>query len=566
MANCLDEILCENAFGCDILVLDEQENPIDISTINNGDSVIFVVPEKPGCVFNGWVNENGQQYYYEIVGENKYLIRDIDCSKQYYAKFCQIFYRIEIRTNSDCFLPRIRLAKYGDVVEISTEENARCRFLNWTKDGLLYSTEQTFEYVVTSNAVFYANYDIAQYRITAKPDDRNKGECEGSGVYDFGDSVEISALAKPGCYFVGWEDGVNSSERVVLVDGNKTYVAKFESSINVISINPSQGGYVIGGGKYQTGSIVTLQAFSNPGWTFSYWEIEKNVYEGDKLNFVASKNLLVSPMFEQEIYEVSFFASPNNSGTFPDLPQKNYEYGDNVLVTATPENGYEFVKWEDGYNNSERSITVFGNANYVAIFKPLPQEHQITVILNDAISCPIYIGPNIVSYQVGDDTVCTGINGTQIKLAPAIPNGKQLVSVTNQNGDTVWTSTNTVKTQLIPYVIGDSDDILTLNFEDIYFSCEITIEPLNDATSGKLVIDVMLGDTYQKFTPTLEDNKLKITGIQYNTSLRLIAQQSSGDYTFLYWRSGNRSYSSQPVNVPVIGNLKFIATYVKEVV
>lgn len=566
MANCLDEILCENAFGCDIIVLDEQENPIDVSSINNGDNVIFVVQEKPGYVFGGWVNENGEPYYYEIVGENKYLIRNIDCSNQYYAKFCIIFYRVEIRFNSDCFIPRMILSRYGDIVNISAEESTRCRFLNWTKDNVLYSLERTFEYVVTSDTVFYANYDIAEYRITAKPDNRNKGVCTGSGVYEFGESVEIAASAKPGYYFVGWEDGVMSSSRVILVDGNKTYIAKFETSINVITIDNSQGGYVIGGGKHQTGSIVTLQAFSNPGWVFSYWEIEKEIYEGNELNFVASKNLLVSPRFEQDFYTVNFVVSPEGSGHFLDLLQKTYEYGEIVNITALPENGYEFVKWDDGYGFAERNITVAGDANYVAIFKPITESHQVSVVLNDATSCPIYVGSNIISQELDNNSVCYGISGTQIKLAPIIPNGKRLVSVTNSDSQTVWVATNKERTGLIPYTIGDTDEILTLNFEDTVFSCEITISPLNEDISGTIVMDLDVDGTYQKFTPTLENSKLYLNNISYGSSLSAYTQQSSGDYTFLYWRLGKRAYSTQTLELPVTNNLKIVATYVKEVV
>ena len=133
MATCFDKIFCENISGCDITILDTNGNPIDPFLIDNGDDIIFVVEEKPGFIFDGWVDEENNPYYYEIVGENRYLIREIDCSKQYLAKFCEITYSVNVSANNGCMDSYTIHAKYGDIVNIIASNSPSCRFLYWTK-------------------------------------------------------------------------------------------------------------------------------------------------------------------------------------------------------------------------------------------------------------------------------------------------------------------------------------------------------------------------------------------------------------------------------------------------
>ena len=46
-----------------------------------------------------------------------------------------------------------------------------------------------------------------------------------------------------------------------------------------------------------------------------------------------------------------------------------YEFGTVATITATPNEGYRFVSWNDGNTNNPRTITVTGNATYIATFE-----------------------------------------------------------------------------------------------------------------------------------------------------------------------------------------------------
>ena len=46
-----------------------------------------------------------------------------------------------------------------------------------------------------------------------------------------------------------------------------------------------------------------------------------------------------------------------------------YEFGAQVTITATPNQGYRFVRWTDGNTNNPRTITATANATYIATFE-----------------------------------------------------------------------------------------------------------------------------------------------------------------------------------------------------
>jgi hypothetical protein len=49
-----------------------------------------------------------------------------------------------------------------------------------------------------------------------------------------------------------------------------------------------------------------------------------------------------------------------------------YEEGTEVTITATPEEGYEFIGWSDGENSSERVITISSETSISANFQITP--------------------------------------------------------------------------------------------------------------------------------------------------------------------------------------------------
>jgi hypothetical protein len=68
-----------------------------------------------------------------------------------------------------------------------------------------------------------------QYTITATSSNSTMGSVTGGGVYAGSNTVELRATANPGYRFTGWNDGVTTNPRTIVVTGNTTYVANFDN-------------------------------------------------------------------------------------------------------------------------------------------------------------------------------------------------------------------------------------------------------------------------------------------------------------------------------------------------
>ena len=60
----------------------------------------------------------------------------------------------------------------------------------------------------------------------------------------------------------------------------------------------------------------------------------------------------------------------------------DYEENATATLTATPNAGYSFVKWDDGVTANPRTVTVTAAATYTAIFEAVPTEPTVKVTFN----------------------------------------------------------------------------------------------------------------------------------------------------------------------------------------
>ena len=106
-----------------------------------------------------------------------------------------------------------------------------------------------------------------------------------------------------------------------------------------------------------------------------------------------------------------------------------YNAGSAATLTATPNNGYRFVQWQDGSISATRNVIVTANATYTATFEAIPPtQYTLTVLSNN------------------DDwgTVSGGgtyDEGSRVELAAAGSSGYHFVNWSDGNADSVRTVT-----------------------------------------------------------------------------------------------------------------------------
>ena len=101
--------------------------------------------------------------------------------------------------------------------------------------------------------------------------------------YENGSIVEVTALADPGWMFDHWQGDLSGSEnpKNITMDSDKTIIACFtmienngNGNENTLSINIVGNGSVTRNpnqSTYPYGTVVTLTALADPGWTFHQW-------------------------------------------------------------------------------------------------------------------------------------------------------------------------------------------------------------------------------------------------------------------------------------------------------
>ena len=267
----------------------------------------------------------------------------------------------------------------GDTATIEALPNIGYEFLHWN-DSII---DNPRDIVVTQDSTFVATFGRRQYIITVESNHPEWGSVAGGGTYYYGDTIEIAATPNLGHVFSGWDDGTIDNPREIIVTGDYTYIAYFDKLPCFITTDvfPEGAGRVIGGGNCYFGDTITLTAQSNPGHEFSKWDdgVTDNpreiIVEGDA-TYKAFFNLLQ--------YEITTAADPAEGGTV--TGDGIYDYGSTATLTATPNEHYYFLCWNDGGGSNPRHVTVTGNATYTARFMPYgTQTYTITVLSNNIL-------------------------------------------------------------------------------------------------------------------------------------------------------------------------------------
>ena len=154
------------------------------------------------------------------------------------------------------------------------------------------------------------------------------------------------------------------------MDTGKTVTATFVDHYN-LTANAQPGGSVSVSPllpDYRSGSQVVLTATSQPGFRFVGWTGGASG-DANPLTLVVQADTVISAQFEA----LSLLAlSSQGSGQVIASPAKpSYQNGEQVMLTATPADGWSFVNWVGAVSGTANptGLVMNGNANVTAVFK-----------------------------------------------------------------------------------------------------------------------------------------------------------------------------------------------------
>ena len=291
-------------------------------------------------------------------------------------------------------------------------------FTNWTENGTIVSTSTSYTFKVNGNRALVANFipiPVGNSSVNLSSSPAVGGNTSGAGAYPTGSSVTVTASANAGYTFTNWTDNnvvvSTSSNYQFTLTGNRTLVANFKLVPSsqfalILSSSPAAGGMTAGEGAYNAGTSVTAKATANTGYNFTNWT-ENGVVVSTSANytFALNGNRTLVANFAINVYALNVTAVNGSVSKSPN--QANYNYGTNVILTATPNVGYTFSSWSGDASGNANPLTVAMNsdknitANFVAI---PPNNYTLTVT---ATNGTVTKNPNQPTYNSGTSVQLT---------------------------------------------------------------------------------------------------------------------------------------------------------------
>ena len=273
---------------------------------------------------------------------------------------------------------------YGSTVHLTAHSNTGYTFSQWN-DGNLTNPRSIF---VEGDATYTAVFTPLQYEITTECDPVEGGTVTGAGIYDYGTVASLTATPNENYIFLCWSDGIVSNPRNVTVTGNANYKALFylqgtpQYTITVLPNDPALG-TVTGGGTYPQGSTIEISATPFENVAFRSWD------DGNTDNprsITVTGDMTFTALFEAvqpgETYTITVRSENPLMGTV--FGGGTYPVNTIINIGASPNQGFYFSGWQDGDMNNPRTITVTGDAEYVASFSTNPTvTYTVTVYYDE---------------------------------------------------------------------------------------------------------------------------------------------------------------------------------------
>jgi hypothetical protein len=281
---------------------------------------------------------------------------------------------------------------YGLTCTLTATPNAGYYFLNWTEEGEVVSYDAAYSFTVNDDRNLVANFVEGESTCTIVFDLHDSYHNGWSGNYlvvhysdgsseqftlESGSSVSYSReIATGSILALSWIEGTNANQcsfdikfdNDVPVYHGSSLNANFQQELYVncavataphtitIVVDPEEGGTVEGAGTYDSGTVITLTATPNAGYSFIHWKENGTVVSSDtNYSFTVTSDRNLMAFFSLPL-TVSVTTNMAAGGTVTGAGAFNY--GNTCTLRATPNEGYLFLHW------SKNGGVVSCNATY----------------------------------------------------------------------------------------------------------------------------------------------------------------------------------------------------------
>jgi hypothetical protein len=169
----------------------------------------------------------------------------------------------------------------------------------------------------------------------------------------------------------------HAADRVVSTPAAEKYtftLSKRSYTVSATANDPSMGS-VAGAGSYEEGATATLTATAAEGYEFVNWTVNDEVLTDNPITLTVNSDITAVATFKAievvvPTYTVTITANDTTMGAVTGAG--TYAEGTIATLTATPNEGYEFVNWivdDEVLTDNPLNLIVTSDINIVATFK-----------------------------------------------------------------------------------------------------------------------------------------------------------------------------------------------------
>ncbi|MGN0207933.1 MAG: leucine-rich repeat protein, partial [Paludibacteraceae bacterium] len=216
-----------------------------------------------------------------------------------------------------------------------------------------YSLNGRYQYVSSDGTIYTERYS-------------------GNRTINVLEGLQVTVSENGSCgNWLGWSDGnTEKYDRVITITSDTVIESLFDAKSYEVSITAGEGGYLDNGDfegkKYECNNYISNRAIPWNGYYFVGWSNgETDTY----LDMYVHSDTTIVARFA-EIVPATVVATPavgcESMGTV--TGGGAYNTGDNVTITAVPNEGYHFVEWSDGNGRPERTFRLTSDTTLYATF------------------------------------------------------------------------------------------------------------------------------------------------------------------------------------------------------
>jgi uncharacterized repeat protein (TIGR02543 family) len=310
----------------------------------------------------------------------------------------------------------------GSVVSVTATPNTGYTFTNWTDGVTVLSISPSYQFTMAGNKALVANFAPVvpgKFAIVLSSNPIAGGTTIGSGSYDPGSSVTVTATTNTGYTFLNWTDNgtvvSTSSSYQFAINSNRTLVANFrvvpatQVALN-LSSSPAAGGTTTGAGSFTAGTSVTATAAANANYNFVNWTDNGVIAStSPSYTFALTANRTLVANFSINTHTLNLSANPSAGGTVTGAG--TFTSGSSVTATAAANTGYTFTNWTDGGNsvstNASYTFVINSNRTLVANFTANSFTLNVTATNGSVVK-----NPNQTTYNSGSTVQLTATPNT----------------------------------------------------------------------------------------------------------------------------------------------------------